>query len=325
MLPDSQSKVLFSGNTDVRQFREFFLFIILESKDKMPNFDQVYNNVLGECEGNLILFLDSFFGFLYRQSDFFQEKSNQASVVGLHPAQNKNLLLAVFNKWDKFAKSEADNDHKLALREVPIAVREEVVESRPKEQDNEGEMKKTKSVSKNEDHLVNGADLGHYKWSQTQSDIEVIIPVIEDIRKGKDVKVTCTTDSIKIQSMISMGGRDDILVEGKLFSSVKASELMWNLIPGSQVVLHLEKRNHTVWPKLLLSEENSVILNNCEGFQELSESDRMAVEYAMKKNSIKEKEDQAQLNDLLKTAWNQEGSPFKGTPFDPSKIAKISK
>ena len=26
MLPDSQSKVLFSGNTDVRQFREIFLY-----------------------------------------------------------------------------------------------------------------------------------------------------------------------------------------------------------------------------------------------------------------------------------------------------------
>ena len=294
----------------------------------MPNFDKIYNNVLGDCEGNLVLFLDSFFGFLYRQSDFFQDKSNQASVVGLHPGQNKNLVLAVFNKWDKFAKSEADTEHKLALREVPFATREEVVESHKHEQhENEGEKKKQearkKSVSKTEDP-VNGADLGHYKWSQTQSDIEVIIPVGDDIRKGKDVKVTCTADSISIQSMICKEG-DDVLVEGEFFSSVKASELMWNLIPGSQLVVHLEKRKHSsLWPKLLLSEEKSVKLN-CEDYQELSESDRMAVEFAMKRNNMKEKEDDAQLNDVLKAAWNQEGSPFQGTPYDPSIIANINK
>ena len=281
----------------------------------MPNFDQMYSQILGECEdGNLILFLDSIFGFLYRKSDFFQEKSNDQGIVGLHPGQNKNLLLAVFNKWDKFAKGEEDTKKKMALRDVPIATREEVVVSSQKP----AAEKPVKKVAPPEDDPpTNGADLGHYKWSQTESEVELTVVVSGDDIKGKDVEVDCTTNNIKIKS------RGRILVEGNFFSAVKASELMWNLIPGSQLVVHLEKRKQTLWPKFLQSEEEPAQLTNrTDAFQELSESDKMAVEYAMKKSTIKEQED-AKLKDLLKTAWNQEGSPFQGTQYDPSKIDNI--
>ena len=112
-------------------------------------------------------------------------------------------------------------------------------------------------------------------------------------------------------------------MEGNFFSAVKASELMWNLIPGSQLVVHLEKRKQSLWPKFLQSEkEPTQLTNRIDAYQELSESDKMAVEYAMKKSTIKEQED-AKLKNLLKTAWNQEGSPFQGTQYDPSIVDNI--
>ena len=232
----------------------------------MPNFDQMYSQILGECEdGNLILFLDSIFGFLYRKSDFFQEKSNDQGIVGLHPGQNKNLLLAVFNKWDKFAKGEEDTKKKMALRDVPIATREEVVASSPKP----AAEKPVKKVAPPEDDPpINGADLGHYKWSQTESEVELTVVVSGDDVKGKDVEVDCTTNNIKIKS------RGRILVEGNFFSAVNASELRWNMIPGSQLVVHLEKRKQSLWPKFLQSEKEPTQLTNIDAYQELSESDK---------------------------------------------------
>jgi hypothetical protein len=39
----------------------------------------------------------------------------------------------------------------------------------------------------------------------------------------------------------------------------------------------------------------------------------------LKRQGLPTTEEQEKL-DILKKAWNAEGSPFKGTPFDPSKL-----
>ena len=106
----------------------------------MPEFDEKYSELLVECGGNLVPFLDSIFGFLYRRSDFFRQKDqNQSeSVIGFTTGQNKNLLLAVFNKWENFAKDERNKDFKLSQADVPPAIHEEevftdtVIEPKPK-------------------------------------------------------------------------------------------------------------------------------------------------------------------------------------------------
>ena len=87
----------------------------------MPNFDQVYASLLSECGSDLVLFLDSFFGFLHRNSDFFQTKTSAESIIGFSPGQNKSLLLATFNKWNQFSHNEAlTTKDILAQSHVPI-------------------------------------------------------------------------------------------------------------------------------------------------------------------------------------------------------------
>ena len=96
----------------------------------MPEFNNQYSQLLTECGGNLVPFLDSVFGFLYRRSDFFKIKEqtqSASSVVGFTPGQNIKLLNAVFNKWEKFAQNEREREHKLAQADVPPAVNEEVI------------------------------------------------------------------------------------------------------------------------------------------------------------------------------------------------------
>ena len=95
----------------------------------MPNFDDKYSELLVECGGNLVPFLDSIFGFLYRRSDFFQVKSIDQvdNVVGFHPGQNRALLLSIMKKWDNFALNEREKNHKLSQTDVPVALNEEEV------------------------------------------------------------------------------------------------------------------------------------------------------------------------------------------------------
>ena len=283
----------------------------------MPNFDLAYTSILNECDGNLVPFLDSIFGFLYRNSDFFQSKNSSESVVGFHPGQNKSLLLAVFNKWNKYAEDERTTKEKLALSDVPLAVREEEVTSAV---DSPG-FDKANHV-KVEDDPVNGANYGHYRWSQTPTELEITIPVQDMVKRGKDVDITCTSGCLKVSEKVSNMEVGQVLLEGEFTHPVKASEMVWNLMPGSHILVTLEKGSGhaALWPKLFKSEDKAVALNYND--DQLNESDRMACEYAMHKQSSKKQEDE-KLKDVLKAAWNQEGSPFQGQPFDPNVISNI--
>ena len=283
----------------------------------MPNFDDKYSELLVECGGNLVPFLDSIFGFLYRRSDFFQVKSNGQvdSVVGFHPGQNKTLLLSVMNKWEKFAKDERDKNHKLSQADVPIAINEEEVgpiESKSLDPP----PNKAKASSSNrveiENDLVNGANQGTYKWSQTSNDLEITVPVDIKVVKGSQIKVNCTKNSIKVAS------NGHVLVDGELSDQIKPAEMIWNLMPGSHVLINLEKaKEGPLWSKLLKNEELKTNLSYDKPFTELKDDDKIAVEYALTQQTQKENEDK-KLETLLREAWDKDGSPFKGQPYDAS-------
>lgn len=282
----------------------------------MPNFDDKYSELLVESGGNLVPFLDSMFGFLYRRSDFFQVKSDGQveSVVGFHPGQNKTLLLSVMNKWETFAKGERDKNYKLSQAGVPIAINEEEVG--PVSESLQPPPSKTKvsppSKVEIENDLVNGANQGSYQWSQTVTDLEIIVPVDKLVVKGSQIQVGCTKNSIKV---VSDG---HVLVDGELSNQIKPADMIWNLMPGSHVLINLEKaKEGPLWSKLLQHEELRTNLNYDKPFTELKEDDKIAVEYAMTHQAQKEKEDK-KLETLLKEAWDKDGSPFKGQPYDAS-------
>ena len=301
--------------------------IKIEQELRMPEFDNQYSQLLTECGGNLVPFLDSIFGFLYRRSDFFKIKDEAqqvaSSVVGFTPGQNIKLLNAVFNKWEKFAQNEREREHKLAQADVPPAVNEEVIETTAN-----NAQKIVKSTHKRiENDPQNGADLGKYKWSQTATEIEITVPVDQTIKKGNQIDINLKKDSLTVSN--KAGG---ILIEGNLFSSVKPSELVWNLMPGSHILISLEKaKEGPLWTKCFTFEEENLNKNSfdiSEPYKDMTESDKMAVEYAIDQQKKKEdssSKSEQDLEKILKKAWNAEGSPFVGTPFDPSVISNIKK
>ena len=120
-----------------------------------------------------------------------------------------------------------------------------------------------------------------------------------------------------------MASNGQVILDGILDSEIRPSDLIWNLMPGSHILINLEKdKEGTLWPKLLQNEELKTNLSYDKPFTELRNDDKLAVEYAMSQQAQKDQSDR-KLEKLLKDAWDKEGSPFRGQPFDPSVITNM--
>ena len=267
----------------------------------------------------MVPFLDSIFGFLYRKSDFYRVKpeNNTESVVGFHPGQNVQLMMGCFNKWQKFAVDEREKEHKLAQAHVPEAVTEEVVWTGSSSY---SASKKSSHKRVPDEDTINGSNMGNYKWSQTASEVELTVPVDMTIKKGNQVQIDCTKDSINVATKLK-DGSCRTLVNGQFYGQVKPTELVWNLMPGSHILITLEKsKEGPMWSKCLKSESSEVNAENIDftkKMSEMSDSDKMAVEYAVHQ----QKDGDADIESILRKAWNAEGSPFRGQPYDPTVLS----
>ena len=99
--------------------------------------------------------------------------------------------------------------------------------------------------------------------------------------------------------------------------------MIWNLMPGSHILINLEKaKEGPLWPKLLEKEELKTNLSYDKPFSELRDDDKIAVEYAMSQQAKKDQNDK-KLETLLKDAWDKDGSPFQGQPYDASVVSNM--
>lgn len=90
--------------------------------------------------------------------------------------------------------------------------------------------------------------------------------------------------------------------------------------------IYLEKMEERWWEKLLESEEKLDLknMNPEKPMEDLEPEAQAKIKQLMydehqKKLGLPTSEQQ-KCNDVLKKAWNVEGSPFQGLPFDPSVI-----
>jgi len=87
----------------------------------MVNYDDEFAGLLQNA-GHLVPFMDAFFGFLYRRTDFFCVKSetdDREGVVGFPEGSAEKILLSVFRRYQTHAKNERDNAEKLSSGSVP--------------------------------------------------------------------------------------------------------------------------------------------------------------------------------------------------------------
>ncbi|XP_071553334.1 nudC domain-containing protein 3 isoform X1 [Temnothorax nylanderi] len=305
--------------------------------------DQTFLHVIRE-EKNISNFLDAFFGFLYRCTDFYVEADSEQKL-GFPPGVAEKLVLSTMYKWknttpslQKATLSDDDSTNSSGTLDQLVLTRDESCRFTPPvaqeieidSRDKSNDVKPPSAQSLKTNHAsdsYNGAVRENYVWTQTLSDLDVLVKVPEHIKASKDtVKIDISSSEIRIAgkpSASSANSEWDSIFDGKLSFKIRSGESTWS-IEGNQINIHLEKAMERWWEALTV-DEPKIDLNKIDcskHFDDMAPEEQMKVQELMwncqQKVLGKPTSEQIKMEGTLKQAWNAKGSPFQGTPYDPS-------
>lgn len=316
--------------------------------------DQAFLQILRE-EKNITNFLDVFFGFLYRCTDFYVE-SGAEEKLGFPPGVVEKLVLNSFQKWRNISKCPVKTD--------TLENSERDLESTELRQDNP-QLKKTKgnlnvlrdAKQVQVERLVkrettdtagviavrevrspdsyNGAVREGFTWSQTISDLDVLVKLPSHLKTSKDLKVSLDSNEIKVEARLpatsesleadeSFSSQWSTIFFGELCFLTRKDESVWSIMPGQYVSIHLEKALDRWWDALIVGEPKIELsrIDCSRNFDDMGLEEQMKVQELMWNHQQKlignSTSEQIKMEKILKEAWDAKGSPFEGTPYDPS-------
>ncbi|XP_029173166.1 nudC domain-containing protein 3 isoform X2 [Nylanderia fulva] len=111
------------------------------------------------------------------------------------------------------------------------------------------------------DHMsdsYNGAVRDNYVWTQTLTDLDVIVKIPEHIKTSKNtIKVNISSDKIKIDVKplnSSTNSEWDNIFNDKLSFKIRKDESIWSVEAGKHINIHLEKVTERWWEALIIDE-----------------------------------------------------------------------
>ncbi|CDJ52349.1 nuclear movement domain-containing protein, putative [Eimeria brunetti] len=132
------------------------------------------------------------------------------------------------------------------------------------------------------------------------------------------LSVTLRDDSIRV---VYDGS---VVFEGKWSEKIKSTISYWLLEQRCLLSLNLEK-NREIWWEALIQGDPKIDTTKVESVKRVEDFDdatqghirKIVFEQRQKMQGLKT-EEELQQEKILREAWDAEGSPFKGLPFDPS-------
>jgi len=219
-------------------------------------------------------FMEGFFGFLRRRTDFFAY-ALQGDRMGFPPGVSEQM---VFSHYMKYRQDYNDTHPPPTGIQLPYrqATPEEMEQMRkdgrlpPKEEEGKAASEEAKTASEEPVKVpepvpeplnlpAGGVVEGKYKWSQDVTGVEVQVSLPAGTR-AKDMLVKIAVRNVKVALKAKP---NEPFLDGELFERVRPDNCLWNM-DGASVVLNLEKAVAVVWKSVLLGEEQGDIRASVE-------------------------------------------------------------
>lgn len=224
------------------------------------NLDKVFLYAAHQAKGIRPL-LRSFFGFLRRQTDFYDASTEAAQHMVLSAFQEFNYKETMVEKCAPMPRVEPGSIEELELDVITDnsgsrklstkSSRNGHVDDVESDGDHENgfykESRRTKkgSVYPNEG---DGATYKHYKWTQTPTELEVLLPLCKHRQK---VKSTLQVDYTPSSILIYIENKK--IFGGCLADGIKSDEVTWT-VEDNILCVRAEKRKAAWWKQLLITE-----------------------------------------------------------------------
>jgi hypothetical protein len=118
--------------------------------------------------------------------------------------------------------------------------------------------------------------------------------------------------------------KNEIYFQADFCEKIILDESNWSLEDNKNLILFIDKAQEIIWKSAFKGhkEIDTKKVDNSKRIDEFDNDTQAALnkivyEQNRKKNGMLTTEEEKKLN-AMKDAWNAEGSPFKGQPFDPS-------
>lgn len=319
-----------------------------------PQYDNALLGIL-QHEGKLEKFLDAIFGFLMRRTDFYHIMTPEQKKIGFPRGVSLQMVLKIYEKYQSIY-DEYQRHRETALTQqtpenrpsIPSQVEEapivgDQVASSKNEHASRVEQKLDKptfsstlpdsgdksdelSVYQADSDCYNGANRDDYTWSQTIKDVDIKIKVPQSVRAARDVSVQIGRKHVRV--LIKQSGQEDqVYFDRDLCWDIHRDEAVWTLHPKeNQLHLCLDKIQERWWEAAFLGEDkiNTRKIDCSRPMHELDEEAQAKIHQLMYDEHRKRQglptSEQEKMQKLLSDAWDKQGSPFQGIPYDPSRI-----